>query len=283
MKFHHFRVGLHAALLTGLLTLASRGDINYQKCVLNMSDYDDPHNILYKTSAVFAGLSADGIIGIIHRCTLGTDGADVDFADCKKAAQSQHLLWGAYHFGKQGEDPVKQADLFIATLVQGHQSTDEPVLLVLDEEYFHPRNGGVRFMSPRDAAAFVQRIYDRTGVYPGIYTGRDFLKEKLNRDQLDEQGDAWATLRHCWLWVAKYASEPPESDPWSEWNLWQYTGDGLGAHSPNLPESVPSLGLKQAELNIFSGSSDDARAFWQDHAWNYQLKPGRSLTSAAAP
>ena len=271
ITFPHCVISL--LMVTSLfVTFQSRADIFYQKCVLNMSDYDDPKGTFYKIDHVFNHVDSDGIIGIIHRCTLGVDTADVDYDDCKRAAGQAHLLWGAYHFGKQGENPMDQADHFVDTLLKSHHNADdEKVLMVLDEEYFHPKSGGLRFMSPDDAAAFVGRVYQRTGVYPGLYTGRDFLGEQLNRDWMDDHPKTWRSLRNCWLWIAKYASEPPESNPWGEWSLWQYTGDGEGANTKPLPESVPSLGLKQAELNIFSGTSEDARDFWQKHSWNYQL------------
>jgi lysozyme len=53
----------------------------------------------------------DGTVGIIHKATQGTKYKDPKYAERRKAAEDEGLLWGAYHFGVRGNG-TDQADHF---------------------------------------------------------------------------------------------------------------------------------------------------------------------------
>ena len=231
--------------------------------VLNMSHYD-----LMRPD--FVGIKNEGVIGVIHEATFPRFQRDWRYRERQNAAIQAGLFWGAYHFG-DATDPLRQADHFLSTVASAHPpiSLDQPekrrpgVLLVLDFEKNGHYPGGT--MSVGQAAAFVERINERTGKYPGLY-----CSEYRLRQMLYGRGATAAhrqILRNCWLWVANYHAEPRGVSPWDHWHLWQYTGDGKCGLRPrgSFPTSVANI--RKAERNIFNGNSASLQLFWKEHAW----------------
>ncbi|PYL15842.1 MAG: hypothetical protein DME30_10635 [Verrucomicrobia bacterium] len=187
------------------------------------------------------------------------------------AASQAGLLWGAYHFGN-GTDPISQADHFLAVVGSSHppaSKADDPekrragVLLVLDFEKNGHYPGGS--MSVAQAVAFVERIKERTGKYPGIYASEYRLRQMLYGP--GSSAAHRALLSNCWLWIANYQSEPRYTSPWRRWDLWQYTGDGKCGLRPRGAFPTRVANLRKAERNIFRGNNALLQAFWQEHAW----------------
>ena len=115
------------------------------------------------------------------------------------------------------------------------------------------------------AVAFVERIKQRTGKYPGLYGSENRLRQMLyGRGATAAQRE---TLANCWLWIANYHSEPRHTAPWTNWHMWQYCGDGKCDLRPrsSFPKSVANL--RTAELNIFRGNNGTLREFWRQNAW----------------
>jgi lysozyme len=125
------------------------------------------------------------------------------------------------------------------------------------------------------AVAFVERIRERTGVYPGIYSGEYHLRQALSSRQVTNAQRS--VLAKCWLWMANYRNEPRPTTPWSYWSLWQYCGDGKGAR-PRSAYPISVANIKKAERNIFRGNQSDLREFWQRRAW----QPSGGKTRRAA-
>jgi lysozyme len=135
-------------------------------------------------------------------------------------------------------------------------------LLVLDFEANHYHSGN---MTVAQAVAFVQRIKERTGIYPGIYGSENRLRAMLyGRGVTAAQR---AILSNCWLWVANYHAQPRSISPWGQWNLWQYTGDGKCGLRPRSAFPVSVANMRKAERNIFNGNNTALQAFWKDHSW----------------
>jgi len=149
------------------------------------------------------------------------------------------------------------------------------VLLVLDFEKNGHYPGGT--MTVSQAVAFVQRIKERTGKYPGIYGSENRLRQMLYGSGATESERT--ILSNCWLWIANYHAQPRYTSPWSGWALWQYTGDGKCGLRPRnaFPTSVGNL--RRAERNIFNGNNVALQAFWQQHAW-YPSRIICALTSS---
>lgn len=227
--------------------------------VVNFSHYDEAR-------PQFARMAREGIVGVIHEATFPVGQVDAAYADRQDAALADGLLWGAYHFA-DGTDPIRQADRFLATVAArwhagGLGASAPGVLLVLDfEENDHYPGGSMRV---GQAVAFVERIHERTGKYPGLYTNENRVKRVIDGPDVDPA--VKLALSHCWLWIANYHHRPGHTAPWSRWSLWQYTGDG----TCDLPRSAYPTGVgnfRNAERNIFPGSKSAVRAFWKEHAW----------------
>jgi lysozyme len=185
-------------------------------------------------------VKAAGIAAVIHKATEGKDFTDSEYAKRRKEAQEAGLLWGSYHFGT-ASDPVEQADHFLAVV----KPADRDVI-VLDYELNEPNPGNT--MSMQKAEAFVTRVFEKTGRYPGLYAGAHL------RDQLN--GTPNPVLAKCWLWLAAWHEHPKPLAGWSKFILWQYT-DGVTGPEPH---TVPSIGV--CDRSQFNGTMDELRAFF---------------------
>src|SRR5260221_9247715 len=112
--------------------------------------------------------------GIIHRSSMGTNGIDNDFAARIKRFGSKGYLVGAYHFVRQNEDAKAQARHFIET-VKATPNPGGKILLAIDAEYYGA--GNRLYPSVESVLVCAQEVYRLTGVYPGIYTGQNFLND----------------------------------------------------------------------------------------------------------
>jgi lysozyme len=227
--------------------------------VVNLSHYD-------MMRPDFTAMKREGIIGVIHEASYPRLERDAKYLDRQMGALQAGLLWGAYHYG-DATDPVRQADHFLNVVASawgqaGSAARAPGVLLVLDFEKNGHYPGGT--MRVDQAVAFVERIRQRTGVYPGVYSGEYHLGQVLNSPRVTNAQKR--TLTNCWLWIANYHKEPRATAPWSYWALWQYCGDGRGAR-PRSAYPISVANIKKAERNIFRGSQSDLQEFWQRRAW----------------
>lgn len=231
--------------------------------VVNLSHYD-----LLRPD--FVGMKNEGILGVIHEATYPRFDQDRRYYERQIAAQEAGLLWGAYHFA-DATDPVRQADHFLSVVGESRPPIrpDEPekrrqgVLLVLDFEKNNHYRGGT--MSVAQAVAFVERIKERTGKYPGLYCSEYRLRQMLYGPGSSARHRS--VLSNCWLWIANYHHVPQNTAPWSDWHLWQYTGDGKCDLRPRVsyPKSVANM--RKAERNIFRGDNTALELFWRTNAW----------------
>src|SRR5438045_3522442 len=229
--------------------------------VVNLSHYD-------MVRPDFLAMKSEGILGVIHEATYPPFARDPKYLERQQAATRAGLFWGAYHYAN-ASDPVRQADHFLSVVssawgrVNPVTRPSAGVLLVLDFEKNGHYPGGT--MRADQAVAFVERIRERTGRYPGIYGSENYLRQALNSPKVTNAQKQ--TLTNCWLWIANYSKEPRATAPWSYWALWQYCGDG----KCRLPRSAYPIGIaniRKAELNVFRGSRSDLEDFWQRRAWN---------------
>ena len=232
--------------------------------VVNMSHYD-------LVRADFVAMKNEGVVGVIHEATFPRLQRDWRYIERQVSAMQAGLLWGAYHFA-DGTNPISQADHFLAVVAASHPLVNpEPnversrpgVLLVLDFEKNGHYPGGS--MSTAQAAAFVERIKERTGKYPGIYGSENRLRQMLYGS--GATAAQRAVLSNCWLWIANYHNEPRYISPWDRWDLWQYTGDGKCGLRPRSSFPTRVANLRRAERNIFRGNNALLQAFWKEHSW----------------
>jgi lysozyme len=186
----------------------------------------------------FSKLKAAGILGVIHKASQGSVGADPTYAQHRAGALEAGLLWGAYHFGTDS-DGVEQAVNFLNVVgdVAG-------TLIALDFE----TNPTGPSMSLEEARAFVTHVNEVTGRYPGLYSGHD-IKAALG-------SGTDSVLGNCWFWLAQYGPTAVVPQNWNTWKLWQYTDGAIGPD----PTEIPGVG--RFDRDLFNGTADELRAFW---------------------
>ena len=180
----------------------------------------------------------DGILAVIQKATQGQGNVDPTYKTNKTKAAAAGLLWGAYHFAT-GSDGVKQADHFLEVV-----GNDPSALLVLD---FEPNPSGPS-MSLEEARAFVTHINERTGKFPGFYSGH-YIKQLLGTHHDP-------VLAKCWFWLAQYGPTPVVPVNWSTWTLWQYTDGAIG------PEPHKVAGIGRCDRDQFNGTEAELRTRW---------------------
>ena len=194
----------------------------------------------HNTVTSFQQVKEAAILGVIHKATEGTTFVDSQFNSRRPSALAAGLFWGAFHFGVRG-DVQGQANHFLDIVNPGPAD-----LLVLDFEP-NPREGT---MTLAEAEAFVSRINNQIGRFPGLYSGQAFLRAQL--------GSRTNTiLTNCFLWIARYSSQLPQVPAaFPTFTLWQYTDGNAGPQ----PHQVPGIG--RCDRDKFNGDEAGLRRLW---------------------
>ena len=175
------------------------------------------------------------------KATEGPSWTDPAFAANWAALKAAGKPRGAYHFFHPADDPVQQAEHFVATVkAQGLSDGD---MLVLDAEIVvgsdgledygtarapHRAHEGLRSYAPRAgltsvgpaALQFMAEAGKLAG--PGcrvlLYTSRSMAQDQL------------AGCTAYPLFIAYYEPSPPDVSPWESWTFWQtgQLGPGRG-------------------------------------------------------
>ena len=100
-------------------------------------------------------------------------------------------------------------------------------------------------MALESAELFVDEVFLRTGRWPGLYSGRILCTDIL-------AGCTDTPLARCWLWLARYNTEPPDVPPaWETWTMWQWTQEG----------TVPGV-QGFCDRNQFNGTAEQLYRLW---------------------
>ena len=194
----------------------------------------------HNTVTSFQEVKNSGIVGVFHKATQGGAVVDAKYNARRQRALDAGLLWGAYHFGTKGNVDA-QVENFLDTV--NPSKTD---LLILD---FEP-NGESGTMSLAEAEKFVTLVKEKTGRFPGLYSGQSFIREKVG-------SNTTTVLKNCFLWIARYSSEKPVAPPaWTTFTLWQYTDGNAG----DQPHQVPGIG--RCDRDKFNGDDAGLRKLW---------------------
>jgi lysozyme len=179
----------------------------------------------------FTEVAKSGVSAVIHKASQGVT-MDPRYMSREFQAKNRGLLWGAYHFGVQGHDPVQQADWFLG--VAGRSK-----VLALDWEW-----NNADTMTGNQAAAFVARVQQKTGRWPLIYTSAAFLAS------IPRLVDP--VLLNCELWLTGFTPSPVIPQQWATkgYRIWQH---GLGSVS----------GIQgQVDLDTFNGTGEELVAYF---------------------
>jgi GH25 family lysozyme M1 (1,4-beta-N-acetylmuramidase) len=190
-----------------------------------------------------AAVSA-GIWGVIHKASQGRAYADPDYSARREIAAKAGMLWGAYHFNTG--DPVKaQVDWFLSKA-----QPDDNTLLVLDFEDYRPSN-----MNIEQVVDFLHQIEAKVGRKAALYSGNR-IKETIGA--LGQADRDYVTSHR--LWLCQYGPTARLPIGFSEWWLWQYTGDGIGPQPHNVPGIIAGNG--GIDLNTYPGTLEQLTAEW---------------------
>jgi lysozyme len=165
-----------------------------------------------------------------------SDGAtirDPMFAINWTQARRAGVVRGAYQYFRPDQSIAAQADLMIAAM-QDRTPDDLPPVLDIEIDAGLPAT----VVADR-ARRWIDRVRDKLGVEPIVYTGNDLWRHA--------GAGALATQP---LWVAHYTSGCPSIPaPWTRWTFWQHTDRG----------AVPGI-EGPVDLDLFAGTVDELRA-----------------------
>ena len=186
---------------------------------------------------------------VFCKATEGLSYKDTCFDTNWQAVQDHGWIRGAYSFARLNNDPVAEADFFVAT-VGSLGPTD---MLVLDIET--SPIAGEQFLQWN--LSWLERVESQTGVTPIVYTGGPFFSSHGT-----PSADEITRLSHFPLWLAAYVVSPDKFVPseWKSlgWKFWQATGDVAPTGSTIL--HVPGI-HGNVDRDEFAGTADDLKAF----------------------
>lgn len=163
---------------------------------------------------------------VVMRATMGNRSADKHFEEFWEMAKKHNLIRGAYHFYRADEDPVIQANNFLANVKL--EGGDLPP--ILDIEKIPKRKTNKKLIE--DLKVWCKIVEDTYGEKPIIYTYYHYYKDFLKGE-----------FEGYPLWLANY-NDVPSPSPDDQWDFWQFTENGI-VHGINA----------KVDLDIYNGNS----------------------------
>ncbi len=176
---------------------------------------------------------------VFIKATQDNEWVDPYFSTNMARARAAGLAAGAYHFFDYTLDGTAQADHFLDR-VEAVDGIEDALPPVVDVECWEPIGASIHAVSATRLRDFVERVYERTGRMPIVYTSVFMWREVVGNAEGFEDLPLWAA---CWGCEA-----PPSLAPgWEEWTFWQ---EGL--------TRVPEVG--RVDGNYFNGSKKELKA-----------------------
>lgn len=176
---------------------------------------------------------------VIIKATEGTNYINPTWEEQSGQVIQTNKLLGFYHFASVG-NPIAEADFFISVV----KDYIGKAVLVLDFEA-----GAINAWGNVGARQFLNRVKEKTGVYPMIYMSAEVTRQ-FN----------WSTISTTNpLWVAQYASMNPtgyQSEPWTD-------GEGYSAWSSAAIHQYSSA----CSLANWNGNLDINLAYINANQW----------------
>lgn len=189
---------------------------------------------------------------VIIKATEGTNYINPTWEEQAGQVIQTNKLLGFYHFASVG-NPIAEADFFISVV----KDYIGKAVLVLDFEA-----GAINAWGNVGARQFLNRVKEKTGVYPMIYMSAEVTRQ-FN----------WSIISNTNpLWVAQYASMNPtgyQSEPWTD-------GKGYGAWSSAAIHQYSSAG----SLANWNGNLDINLAYINANQWKALASPSGADNSS---
>lgn len=174
---------------------------------IDISHYQREKDIKWDSLSV--GNRTLSIEFIVMRSTMGNRSKDKNFQNFWVKAKEKKLIRGAYHFYRADEDPVFQANNFLAQVKL--ESGDLPP--ILDIEKIPNRKSKEALI--KDLKIWCKIVEEAYGKKPIIYTYYYYYKDYI-KGEFDDYP----------LWLANYNNVPAPA-PTDDWDFWQFTENGI--------------------------------------------------------
>lgn len=171
---------------------------------VDLSNNNDAHHIS-------AAVSSRSNAFVIAKASEGEHTPDHTHDGTIAAARADGKAIGHYHFAHPSEDPIKQADFFLA------EAKAKPGdLLALDQEAVEGSPSHMLWF----ALTWLRYVKGKTGASPAFYSYRSYIADMLavaTQAQANE-------LRSYPLWIADPDNPAghPATEGWSTWTIHQY-------------------------------------------------------------
>ena len=219
-KFHHKKLSNDQFETNRIKSIIT--EYNDKTFGIDISHYQRKEDIKWDSLTI-----ANGDIPIkfmVLRASMGKTGSDKHFEEFWELAKKHELIRGAYHFYRPDEDPVIQANNYLATVKL--EKGDLPPVLDIEKE--PKRISKTQLLE--NLKVWCKIVEEAYGEKPIIYTyyhyHKDFLKGEFEGYP---------------LWLANY-NDVLVPSPETEWNFWQFSEKGI-VHGINT----------KVDLNIYNG------------------------------
>lgn len=208
----------------------------------------------------FGAVRKANILAVIHKSTEGGDWVDPSYAPRRVEAESNGLLWGAYHFGTRQYSGARQAQNFLAAARPTPRT-----LLALDFEHNDPNPNNT--MTLQQAEDFVRVVQQSTGRLPIVYTHAAWANgSRAGRRgvRLQKPVGPDSILAQCDLWLADPREEPVVPDAWAGrgWRFWQYAANESQSDAAYGTTSRAIPGVTHCDRNLFAGDAAELHHYW---------------------
>lgn len=225
-------------------------------------------------------LRTEGVRFALIRATSGIGYIDKVFKSHWEGARREGILRGAYHYLIAGQDAVKQAELFIATL--GSDRGELPPIVDLEDKYNEAESNRKIITTCK---AVLDRIEQAFGRKPMVYSRRTYLQAHVT---LNSKPPSWAKDYPLWVaqypWVFRAESMPNKDMPtqpegWNKWLFWQYSEKAI------IRGVTDNSGRPTAcDLDWFRGTEAELYAFanvQKQEPIEYVVQQGDTISSIA--
>lgn len=215
----------------------------------------------YQGAIDWRAAKAAGVAYAWLKASEGTTWIDPTFATNARGAADAGVLWGGYHYFRNGIDPAAQAAHFARVMLSAGVA---PTLLPACD--LEDQIGDVR---EADVRAFVEAVAADAGGAV-IYTGAPWWRRNIGA------GATWAADYP--LWIARYGVndpaaapvEPAVPAPWDGWTVHQYTSRGRGATYGIEAQYVDLNRVRPEDMDRITRWPTDAGLQWPKVVWAIQ-------------
>jgi lysozyme len=216
---------------------------------------------------------------VMIKATEGVDFFSKCFTEQWAGAKSAGILCGPYHYLRAAQDGVKQADFFLSKV--NIEDGDLPPFLDIEGTN---NDGGTNSQFIGNAQKWLERVEQKTGRRPVVYSTASFLQEKLTANG---HSPSWA--KGYPTWVAQYfnshsadgGGQPTQPAGWGDWIFWQYSGDKLTLNG--IYQDAAKTRPVFVDMNVYRHSLEELYRLAKADSPKVTSDPAPIQPSAPAP